>query len=86
MGEPSGAKALQSVPVSPEWRSAKTGRRRRRDASPLWDATGPMPKPRRALEAGREAFFKQLTGRCFRCLAFDHLVADCVKFLYFGLF
>lgn len=77
MGEPLGVKALQCVPVSPEWRSAKTGRRRRRDASPAWDATAPRLKPRRALEAGREAYFKRLAGRCFRCLASDHMVANC---------
>jgi len=66
MGEPS--------TMSPDWQCTKTGRRHRRD---LRVASGPMPKPKRTLEAGREAFFKRFVGRCFRCLASDHLVANC---------
>jgi len=60
--------------MSPDWQCTKTGRRHRRD---LRVASGPMPKPKRTLEAGREAFFKRFVGRCFRCLASDHLVANC---------
>jgi hypothetical protein len=63
---------MQSNLLSSEWQRAKTRHCQRTEITSL-----PMSNPKRVSGAAHKAFIKCLVGHYFRCLAFDHHVAQC---------
>ena len=69
--------ASQEDAVSPKWQEKKSRHWWRKDAARHRTNSGGVNGPPPAKPKARDAFLKRLAGRCFKCLASDHLVADC---------
>jgi hypothetical protein len=69
--EPSG------VNESPEWQGARRRRWWRKPAALESAMTENKQDTGTGASTAREAFLRRLDGRCFRCLASDHHVAQC---------
>lgn len=64
----------QGGQLSPKWQAARSKHRGRHESPPLRDA---LALERKKKEEAREAFKKRNAGRCYRCLASDHFLAQC---------